>query len=125
MGVIVNGEPDAAALQVFAKALTTAPASVREKIVLLLIDTGRRTDPLTPKGADTIRHPRILETLRESSAINSFRVGVPNPLQSGSPTGFTVFEFQGFVTTFPFSATVDAALTGTVSIRLTGPITKT
>lgn len=67
----------------------------------------------------------ILETLRESSATNAYRVGVPNPLQSGSPTGFTLFAFSGFVRTFTFTSGVDAALVGSVEIRLTGAITKT
>lgn len=66
----------------------------------------------------------ILETLRETSAINPFRVGVPNPLQAGSPTGFTQFSLNGFVQTFPFSAAVDAALTGSVTVRVSGSITK-
>lgn len=97
-------------------------SSTAKEFVLGLADNGSM-------GIDVLYDPEdpgqiILETLRESSAINSFRVGVPNPLQAGSPTAFTLFSFQGFVTTFPFSASVDAALTGTVSIRLTGAITK-
>lgn len=98
-------------------------SSTAKEFVLGLADNGSM-------GADVIYDPEdpgqiILETLRETSAVNSFRVGVPNPLGSGSPTGFTLFAFQGFVTTFPFNAAVDAALTGTVSIRLTGSISKT
>lgn len=67
----------------------------------------------------------VLETLRESSAINPFRVGVPNPLQGGSPTGFTQFAFNAFVQTFPFTAAVDAALAGSVTCRISGAIAKT
>lgn len=99
-------------------------SSTAKEFVLGLADNGSM-------GLDVIYDPEdpgqeILETLRETSAVNSFRVGVPNPLNTaGSPTGATMFSFQGFVTTFPFTASVDAALTGTVSIRLTGPITKT
>jgi hypothetical protein len=36
---------------------------VREKIVRLLVDLGKRTDPLTPKGADVLRNPQILAVL--------------------------------------------------------------
>lgn len=63
----------------------------------------------------------ILEGLRETSAVNNFRVTVPNPLNSPSVTTFT---FAGFVQTFPFTAAVDAAITGTVSIRVTGDFVK-
>lgn len=65
-----------------------------------------------------------LETLRETSAINGFRVGVRNPLSGGSPTGYTVFSFSAFVQSFPFSVGVDAAVSGTVTMRISGPITK-
>jgi hypothetical protein len=62
-GLIVNGQPDLAALEVLGRSLATADASAREKIVRLLVDLGRRTDPLTPRGADVLRHPKILELL--------------------------------------------------------------
>lgn len=96
--------------------------STAKEFVLGLTDNGSMDLELLydPNDAGQI----ILETLRETSNSNGFRVGVPNPLQGGSPTGFTMFSFSGFVATFPFSAAVDAALTGTVSIRLTGAITK-
>lgn len=102
---------------------TTDLSSTAKEFILGLADNGTM-------GLDVLYDPEdpgqvILETLRETSAVNNFRVGVPNPLQSGSPTGFTMFSFAGFVQTFPFNAAVDAALTGTVSIRLTGTITKT
>lgn len=64
----------------------------------------------------------ILESLRESSASNSFRVTIPNPLNSPA---VTTFAFTGFVQTFPFSVGADAAITGTVTVRVTGAITKT
>ena len=66
----------------------------------------------------------ILEQLRVTSARNNFRVVVPNPLEVGSPTGKTSFTFEGFVQTFPFSIGVDTAITGTVTVRVTGTITK-
>jgi hypothetical protein len=62
-GLTINGQPDPAALDILGTSLATADASVREKIVRLLVDIGRKTDPLTPRGADVLRHPKILELL--------------------------------------------------------------
>ena len=62
-GVFVNGQPDEAALRILAKELPANDPRVRENIIRLLIDMGRSADPLTPKGADVLRHPRILEIL--------------------------------------------------------------
>ena len=62
-GVFVNGQPDEAALQILGKELAVANPNVRENIVRLLVDMARRTDPLTPKGADVVRHPQILTLL--------------------------------------------------------------
>lgn len=62
-GVFVNGQPDDGALQVLGKELATADPNVREKIVLLLVDMGRISDPLTPRGADAVRHRGILDLL--------------------------------------------------------------
>lgn len=61
--VFVNGQPDPAALKVLGEELTTASGSVREKLVALLVDMGVRTDPLTPKGAEVLRHPQIIALL--------------------------------------------------------------
>lgn len=63
VGVIVNGQPDNLAIEQLESELATANPNVRENIVRLLVDMGRRTDPLTPQGADVIRHPRILTVL--------------------------------------------------------------
>lgn len=62
-GLIVGGQPDAAAMQVLGAELSIASPSVRESIVRLLTDVGLRTDPLTPKGAETLRNPEIIEML--------------------------------------------------------------
>lgn len=62
-GVIVAGQPDGAALQLLGKELAIANPSVREKIVALLVDMGRRTDSLTPKGSDVLRHQQIIALL--------------------------------------------------------------
>lgn len=67
---------------------------------------------------------RTLETLRETGAVNNFRVGVRNTISVGSPTGFTTLSFSGFVQTFPISMGVDAAVSFTTTIRITGAITK-
>lgn len=97
-------------------------SSLAKEFLLGLADNGSM-------GLDLIYDPAdpgqiVLETLRETSAINAYRVGVPNPLAVGSPTGYTIYSFSGFVATFPFTLGVDAAVTGTVSIRVTGAITK-
>ncbi|MCJ7601180.1 MAG: hypothetical protein MUO63_06690, partial [Desulfobulbaceae bacterium] len=63
VGVIVDGQPDGAALELLGKELAVANPSVRENIINLLVDMGRRTDPLTPKGADVLRHPQIIALL--------------------------------------------------------------
>lgn len=63
IGVIVGGQPDGAALQLLGQELAVANPSVREKIVALLVDMGLRTDPLTPKGAEVLRHPQIIALL--------------------------------------------------------------
>ena len=62
-GVFVNGQPDEAALNVLGNELAVGNPNVRENIVKLLVDMGRSTDPLTAKGADVLRHPRIVEIL--------------------------------------------------------------
>lgn len=97
-------------------------SSTAKEFVLGLADNGSMDLELLYDPADPGQ--QNLEALRESSASTTYRVGVPNPLAGGSPTGVTMFNFSGFVATFPFSAGVDAAITGTVSIRLTGAITK-
>ncbi len=63
VAVIVHGQPDPAALRVLGQQLAIKDAPVREKIVALLVDMGRRTDPLTAKGADVLRNPQILAVL--------------------------------------------------------------
>jgi hypothetical protein len=62
-GVIVDGQPNGAALQLLGQELAVADPSVREKIVALLVDMGLRTDPLTPKGAEVLRNPQIIALL--------------------------------------------------------------
>lgn len=96
--------------------------STAKEFVLGLADNGSMSldvfyDPNDPGQI-------VLETLRETSASNGFRVGVRNPAQAGSPTGYTVLSFTGFVQTFPITLAVDAAVTGTVTVRITGAITK-
>ncbi|HWR67812.1 MAG TPA: hypothetical protein VN416_02215 [Desulfomonilia bacterium] len=62
-GLIVNGQPDAAALQALGRELATAEPEVREKIVDLLVEVGLQTDPLTPAGAEVLRDKRIIAIL--------------------------------------------------------------
>jgi len=63
VGLTVQGQPDPAALKFLGEQLAVASSPVREKIVKLLVDLGRRTDPLTPQGADVLRNPQILAIL--------------------------------------------------------------
>ncbi len=62
-GVFINGQPDESALKLLERELPEGDPRVRENIVKLLVDMGRTSDSLTPKGADVLRHPRILEIL--------------------------------------------------------------
>ncbi len=62
-GVFVDGQPDDAALEVLGRELGAGNPDVRENIVKLLVDIGRSTDPLTARGADTLRNQRIIALL--------------------------------------------------------------
>lgn len=66
VGIFVDGQPEGAALELLGKELAVANPAVRENIVNLLVDMGRRTDPLTPKGADVLRHPQIITLLADA-----------------------------------------------------------
>ncbi len=61
--VYAAGQPDPEALSVLGKALGEEDGNVRENIVYLLVEMGISTDPLTPRGAETLRYPRIIEIL--------------------------------------------------------------
>lgn len=97
-------------------------SSIAKEFVTGLADNGSMDLTLfyDPNDAGQI----LLEQLRDSGARNFFRVGVRNPLGVGSPALYTTFRFEGFVQTFPFSLAVDAATTGSVTVRITGAITK-
>jgi hypothetical protein len=97
-------------------------SSTAKEFVLGLADNGSMSIDLFYDPADPGQV--ILETLRETSAVNGFRVGIRNPLGTGSPTGYVLLEFDGLVQTFPVSLAVDAVVTGTVTVRITGAITK-
>lgn len=94
-------------------------SSTAKEFVLGLADNGAMNLEMLydPEDAGQV----ILEGLRESSDSNQFRITIPNPLNSPA---VTVFTFIGFVQTFPFSIGVDAAITGTVTVRITGAISK-
>lgn len=62
-GVFLNGQPDPAALKLLGQELASAAPSVREKVVELLVNMAVRTDPLTPRGAEVLRHREILALL--------------------------------------------------------------
>jgi GrpB-like predicted nucleotidyltransferase (UPF0157 family) len=74
VGVFTDGQPDEAALVLLGTELANGGPNVRENVVKLLVDMGRQTDQLTPLGADTLRHPRILSLLA-SSALNKPDLG--------------------------------------------------
>jgi hypothetical protein len=61
--VFVDGRPDPKALEILGDALNNSGPNVRENIVHLLVDMALRTDPLTPQGAEVLRHKQILELL--------------------------------------------------------------
>jgi hypothetical protein len=63
----------------------------------------------------------ILENLLNSSVAVPFRLSVPNPAVSPP---FTTLTYNGFITSFPFDVGVDAALPGTVTVRVTGDYVK-
>lgn len=97
-------------------------SSTAKEFVVGLADNGAFTfdvfyDPMDPGQIN-------VETLRETGAIASWRLHIRNPIGVGSPTGFVVLTFNGFVQTFPVTLAVDAAVTGSVSVRITGAITK-
>jgi hypothetical protein len=94
-------------------------SSTAKEFVLGLADNGAMNLEMLYDPADAGQI--ILENLRESSDSAQFRVTIPNPLSSPQ---VAVFTFTGFVQTFPFSAGVDTAITGTVTVRVTGAITK-
>jgi hypothetical protein len=94
-------------------------SSTAKEFVLGLADNGAMNLEMLYDPADPGQV--ILESLRESSNSNQFRVTIPNPLSSPA---VAVFAFVGFVQTFPFSVGVDAAISGTCTVRITGAITK-
>jgi len=62
-GVLVDGQPDAAALAVLGGALEVGSPQVRDNVVKLLVEIGRAVDPLTAKGADVLRDPTLIALL--------------------------------------------------------------
>ena len=62
-GLVASGQPDLKSLEILGKELAVGNPNVRENIVKLLVDIGRTTDPLTSKGADALRHDKIIALL--------------------------------------------------------------
>ncbi|HEY3841510.1 MAG TPA: hypothetical protein VGL72_33300, partial [Bryobacteraceae bacterium] len=56
-------------LEPFGPALRREPSSVREEIVRLLADLGKRADPLYPLGGQLIRDPNIITLLANEGLI--------------------------------------------------------
>jgi len=61
--LIVDGMADPAALDFLSRELAAADPEGREAIVDLLVKLGLETDPLTLKGAEVLRDPRIISIL--------------------------------------------------------------
>jgi hypothetical protein len=94
-------------------------SSTAKEFVLGLADNGAMNLEMLYDPADPGQI--LLESLRESSDSAQFRVTIPNPLSSPA---VAVFTFTGFVQTFPFSVGVDAPVSGTCTVRITGAIVK-
>lgn len=62
----------------------------------------------------------FMEGLRAGRTLATFRVTIPD---SGSPD--TYFQFSGYVLDFPINLNVDEVVQGTVTIEITGAVTKT
>jgi len=87
--VFANGQPDESAVKLLGEALAKESPNVRENIVKLLVDMARQADPLTAKGADVVRHRRIVEVLAgpglaqadlgRDAAMEALRKLVPHP----------------------------------------------
>ena len=63
VGLIIDGKPDDAALQLLGEELAVADASIRENIVLLLVEVGLQTDPSKAKGTAALRNLQIIKWL--------------------------------------------------------------
>ena len=66
VGLLRDGKPDSAAVQLLASDLASDSPHAREKLVALLVDLGLRTDPLTPKGAEVLRDRQIISALADA-----------------------------------------------------------
>lgn len=62
-GLIVDGRPDPAALEILGRELAAADSETREAIVDLLVKLSLEADPLTPKGAEVLRDQRTIAIL--------------------------------------------------------------
>ncbi|MFH0724839.1 MAG: hypothetical protein V2B19_00540 [Pseudomonadota bacterium] len=60
---VAAGHPDDVAVKGFTEALRTEDAQVRLQIVKLLVDLGRKTDPLYKQGIELIRNQSVIRAL--------------------------------------------------------------
>lgn len=62
-GLLADGRIGPDALEILGIELASGSASVRENLVDLLVDASLQADPLTRRGAEVVRDPRVIELL--------------------------------------------------------------
>ena len=91
-------------------------ASTRREKRMGLPDEGQLSLTVQYDPADT--QQTRLETLRETRALGNFKVLLTD-------SGPTTFSFSGYVLSFPIDTAVDQVVQGSVTIEITGEVTKT
>lgn len=61
----------------------------------------------------------------DARTVRTYRVAWSDNLAAGGPAAGTIFEFTAFITGLPTSGGVDAVVTATLDLRVTGPIAYT
>jgi hypothetical protein len=112
-GLISDGKPDAAAVELFGQKLEKARADVSAKIVELLANLGRQTDPLRARGADVLRHPKIVELLARTASrrrSDAGREAAMDRLRTFSTTSDLLPFHEGFTQALASEPTDEAFL---------------
>ena len=91
-------------------------ASTRREKRMGLPDEGQLSLTVQYDPADT--QQTRLETLRETRALGNFKVLLTD-------SGPTTFSFSGYVLSFSIDSAVDQVIQGSVTIEITGEVTKT
>lgn len=90
-------------------------ASTRREKVMGLPDEGQCSLSVWYDPADS--QQTALEAARDSRALTNFQVTIPS-------TPVTTFAFSGFVLDFEVGAQIDGLVEGSVTIEITGAVTK-